>query len=76
MLFRSRDNDEHIIIKHIFAHKFASVYGDDTTPKKMAITDYNGAVCCQDVSTYHAIIPIDFTLSMATDYLRHILKGR
>lgn len=71
-----RDNDEHIIIKHIFAHKFASVYGDDTTPRKMAITDYNGVTCCQDVSTYHAIIPIDFTLSMATDYLRHILKGR
>ena len=71
-----KDSDEHIIIKHIFAHKFASVYGDDTTPRKMVITDYNGVTCCQDVSTYHAIIPIDFTLSMATDYLRHILKGR
>lgn len=71
-----RDSDEHIIIKHIFAHKFASVYGDDTEKRYITITDHNGIPCCQDVSTYHAIIPIDFTLSMATDYLRHILKGR
>lgn len=71
-----RESDNRIIIKHTFAHKFASVYGDDAEPKTITITDWQGNTTLQDVSTYHAIIPIDYTLSMAIDYLQHIIKGR
>lgn len=70
------ENDNHIIIKHIFANKFASVYGDDAETKYITITDHLGNTTLQDVGTYHAIIPIDFTLSMSIDYLRQIIKGR
>ena len=69
-------SDNHIIIKHMFAHKFASVYGDDTDTKLLQITDWQGNTTLQELSTYHAIIPIDFTLSMSIDYLKQILKGR
>lgn len=70
-----KENDNHIIIKHVFTHKFASVYGDDVYNKNVPITDHNGVTALQEVSTYHAIIPIDFTLSMSIDYLRQIVKG-
>lgn len=68
-------NDNHIIIKHVFAHKFASVYGDDVQTHFEYITDYTGKTHLQEISTYHAIIPIDFTLSMTIEYLKQILKG-
>ena len=69
-------SDNHIIIKHMFAHKFASVYGDNNETKLIQITDWQGNTTLQEISTYHAIIPIDFTLSMSIDYLKQILKGR
>jgi hypothetical protein len=71
---RNLSND--IIIKHTFAHKFASVYGDDVTERTIKITDHTGRECEQIESSYHAIIPIDFTLSMAYTYIRHIIKRR
>ena len=65
-----------IIIDHMFAGKFASVYNDTTKPYKTPITDYKGETVQQVQSSYHAIIPIDFTLSMKVDYIKHILKRR
>lgn len=70
------NEDNAIIIKHAFAHKFASVYNDDTFTHYEEITDYKGVKAFQDVGCYHAIIPIDFTLSMAKDYIMEIVKGR
>ena len=71
---RELSND--IIIKHAFAHKFASVYGDDIEEKTVEIVDHTGRTCMQVESSYHAIIPIDFTLSMAYTYIKHIIKRR
>lgn len=71
---RELSND--IIIKHTFAHKFASVYGDDINEKTVKIVDHTGRECDQVESSYHAIIPIDFTLSMAYTYIKHIIKRR
>lgn len=71
---RELSND--IIIKHTFAHKFASVYGDDVNERTIKITDHTGRECEQVESSYHAIIPIDFTLSMAYTYIKHIIKRR
>lgn len=68
------DND--IIIRHMFAGKFASVYEDDPTPHTIQVTDYLGNTYNQTTSSYHAILPIDFTLSIAPDYIKHILKRR
>ena len=65
-----------IIIEHMFAHKFASVYGDDIDEKTIEIVDHTGKKCTQVESTYHAIIPIDFTLSMAYTFIKHIIKRR
>ena len=71
-----QNNHIGIIIKHVFANKFASVYNDRTDREYISIIDHLGNHCLQDVLSYHAIIPIDFTLSMARDYMEHILKGR
>lgn len=71
---RELSND--IIIKHAFAHKFASVYGDDINEHTVEIIDHTGRTCKQVESSYHAIIPIDFTLSMAYTYIKHIIKRR
>ena len=62
-----QNNHIGIIIKHVFANKFASVYNDRTDREYISIIDHLGNHCLQDVSSYHAIIPIDFTLSMARD---------
>lgn len=62
-----------IIIEHLFAHKFASVYNDDPNTYKVMITDYQGNTVEQICGCYHAITPIDFTLSIAVDYLKHAL---
>ena len=62
-----------VIIQHMFAHKFASVYNDDITTRYETITDYNGKTALQAVSSYHAITPIDFTLSIGVDFLKHAL---
>lgn len=58
-----------VIIQHMFAHKFASVYNDRTDETYIAVRDYKGTTVLQPVSSYHAIVPIDFTLSVADDYL-------
>lgn len=71
-----KENDNKIIIKHLFVHKFASVYNDDVYDKQIEVTDYLGNTSIQDVGSYHAIVPIDYSLTMAVDYLRHIIKGR
>ena len=71
-----KTEDNKIIIKHMFANKFASVYNDDTIRKDILITDVLGNTTLQEIGCYHAIIPIDFTLSMKVDYLKHIVKGR
>ena len=71
-----RDLSNDIIIKHIFSNKFASVYGDEIDERTFEIIDHTGRKCQQTESTYHAIIPIDFTLSMAYTYIKHIIKRR
>lgn len=68
------EGERSIVIKHIFAGKFASVYCDELSEKYDAITDYNNKTIIQKSSTYHAIIPIDFTLSMAKDFISHIIE--
>ena len=62
-----------IIIKHAFAGKFASVYDDRGTTEYVKITDHNGETALQECGSYHAITPIDFTLSIGEEYLKHIL---
>lgn len=71
-----KEQDNKIIIEHLFAHKFASVYNDDTEPRYITVTDYQGNTALQEIQSYHAIIPIDYTLTMGVDYLKHIIKGR
>lgn len=63
-----------IIIKHMFAGKFASVYNDSDIDYYADITDYLGNTHKQLCGCYHALAPIDFTLSMGVDYLKQILK--
>lgn len=70
-----KSGNNKIIIKHAFAHKFASVYGDEPETQFVTITDSDGVTMLQPVSTYHAIIPIDYTLLMSVDYIKHIIKG-
>ena len=61
-----------IIIKHMFVNKFASVYDDTTIEKYVPIKDYKGETVLQPVTSFHALAPIDFTLSVADDYLKQI----
>ena len=68
-----KEESNEIIISHMFAHKFASVYDDSPYEYKTPITDYLGNTAEQICGCYHAITPIDFTLSIAVDYLKHIL---
>lgn len=63
-----------IVIKHMFAHKFASVYSDSDLEYKVELTDHLGVTGEQVCGCYHAIVPIDFTLSMALDYIRQVFK--
>lgn len=62
-----------LIIKHMFTHKFASVYNDSELEYKTPITDYLGNTYEQTCGCYHALAPIDFTLSLGVTYLKHIL---
>ena len=62
-----------IIIEHEFAHKFASVYCDTDKTEYIEITDGDGVTAFQEVGSYHAIQPIDFTLSLGIEYLQNIL---
>ena len=71
-----RDTSNAVIIEHTFAHKFASIYDDRCDTYAADITDYTGATHTQRIGSYHAIIPIDFTLSMAYEYIKHIIKRR
>lgn len=61
-----------VIIRHMFADKFASVYSDTTQTTYKQITDYKGETVLQPVTSFHAIVPIDFTLSIAKDFMDHI----
>lgn len=65
-----------IIIEHMFHNKLASAYSDINHTKYSTITDYNGVTVLQPESSYHALIPIDFTLGLAEDYLQLIKQFR
>lgn len=65
-------DDAKIIIEHMFAGKFASVYDDTPYRRDIKITDYFGNTAAVSVGSYHAILPIDFTLSMAKNYLKYL----
>ena len=67
------DLPPYIIVEHIFAHKFASVYDDTPTTSYIEVTDADGLTTMQEVTSYHAITPIDFTLSLGEEYLKKIL---
>ena len=69
-------NEKDIVIKHCFTNKFASVYNDDAGTKQIEITDHLGNTSIQDVGTYHALVPIDFTLSLAIEFIKEITKRR
>jgi DNA polymerase elongation subunit (family B) len=69
-------NTNKIIVNHVYAHKFASVYCDDIETHYETISDYQGNTTLQEVSSYHAIIPIDYTLTMSKDYILEIIKNR
>lgn len=68
-----KEESNTIIIQHMFANKFASAYDDTPTKYKKMITDYQGNTAEQICGCYHAITPIDFTLSIGIDYLKHII---
>lgn len=61
-----------IIIEHRFHGKLASVYNDINHTEYKMITDYNGVTACQPVTSFHALIPIDFTLKVAPEYMKLI----
>lgn len=67
------DDNSTIVIEHLFANKFASVYDDTAQPYYIDVTDYNGDTAKQRCVSYHAITEIDFTLSLAMEYLKEIL---
>ena len=58
------------IINHMYHKKLASVYDDTNDIKQMHITDYNGKDYIQTVTSYHALIPIDFTLKISKDFMK------
>lgn len=63
-----------IIIKHYYSNKFASVFDDCDSDYFDEIEDYQGNTARQRMGSYHAIVPIDFTLAMHIDYLTEILR--
>ena len=67
------NNNNDIIIEHMFAHKFASHYNDSPYEYKATITDHLGNTVEQVCGCYHAISPIDFTLSMKPEFLNHAI---
>ncbi|MBR6502619.1 MAG: hypothetical protein IKT42_04180 [Clostridia bacterium] len=58
-----------IIIDYEFTQKLASAYNDTTAINYVPITDYRGETVLQEVSSYHALIPIDFKLSLSREYI-------
>ena len=58
-----------IIIDYEFTQKLASAYNDTTAVNYIPITDYRGETVLQEVSSYHALIPIDFKLSLSPEYI-------
>ena len=66
----------YIIIKNMFCNKLASAYSDINYTKYCEITDYNGQTVLQPETSYHALIPIDFTLGLAEDYIKLIRQFR
>ena len=58
-----------IIIDYEFTQKLASAYNDTTAINYVPITDYRGETVLQEVSSYHALIPIDFKLSLSPEYI-------
>lgn len=67
------DNTAKIIIEHLFTNKFASVYDDSPDTYEKLITDYTGEPTLQECGCYHALQPVDFTLSLAYEYINAIL---
>ena len=65
-----------IIIENMFHNKLASAYSDVNYTKFVPITDYKNETVLQPVSSYHALLPIDFTLGLAEDYLKLIKQFR
>ena len=65
-----------IIIENMFHNKLASAYSDINYTKFVPITDYKNETVLQPVSSYHALLPIDFTLGLAEDYLKLIKQFR
>lgn len=72
----TKDMPVDIVIEHIFAHKFASYYSDESKEREIVVTDYQGNTAFQPISSYHAILPIDFTLALGADFLKQILHKR
>jgi len=65
-----------IIIENMFHNKLASAYSDINHTIYSEITDYNNVTVLQPQTSYHALIPIDFTLGLAEDYLKLIRQFR
>lgn len=66
--------DSKIIVEHMYAHKFASVYCDSPTKTFTQVTDNNGKTINQECDTYHAILPIDFTLDVSYQFLMQAIE--
>lgn len=57
-----------VIIENEYCKKLASTYNDDNFEHWEQITDYKGQTILQPVSSYHALVPIDFTLDAQNLY--------
>lgn len=57
-----------VIIENEYCKKLASAYNDDNFEHWEEITDYLGQTILQPVSSYHALVPIDFTLDAQNLY--------
>lgn len=57
------------IIKHMYHSKLASVYNDTNDISQIRVKDYTGGEYIQDITSYHALIPIDFTLKVSDDFM-------
>jgi hypothetical protein len=57
-----------VIVDNEYCNKLASVYNDDNFEHWEQITDYLGQTILQPVSSYHALVPIDFTLDAQNLY--------
>ena len=57
-----------VIVDNEYCKKLASVYNDDNFEHWEQITDYTGQTILQPVSSYHALVPIDFTFDAQNLY--------